>query len=222
MTNLKTIREFHYCLTGEREHDFSGYIWPTIKRNYVLYHQVNSPDVFQQHPVLYELKRSNLCLRLRRNDYLLKVANAVGHFGQQCIIPDLNDFCRNNVDDPPPILRESYRVPDFSKWSDVTNYVGNRQNRAVPEWLREKKMRVFGQIAVIAERHGISNQCWDFLTTLYEERNAICHGNANRADAESIRQFANENVENRNEKETIDALYGAILKSLPGMRRARP
>jgi hypothetical protein len=220
MTKLKTIREFHYCLTGEREHDFSGYIWPTIERNYALYHPVNSPDVFEQHPVLYELKRNNSCLRLRRNDYLLKVANAVGHFGQQCIIPDLNEFCRNYVDDPPPILLESYRVPDFSNWSDVTNYVGNRQNHAVQGWLREKKMRVFGQIAVIADRHGISNRCWDSLISLYEERNAICHGNVNRADAESMRQFAAENVQDRNEQESISALHASILNLLMMARRS--
>ena len=222
MTKLKTIHEFHYCFTEEREQDFNGYIWPTIKRNYKLYCPVDSPDVFQQHPVLYELKNNNSCLRLRRNEYLIRVANAIVNFGERSIVSDLNKFCRDKVDDLPPILSDSYRVPDFIKWSDVTDYVGNRDSFALPDWFRDKKQLVFNHISVVAERHGIDNHHWSILVDLYQQRNTNCHGNLNEADAESMRQFATENVQDRNEQEAIEVLHRCVLPLLPLMRRGQP
>ena len=210
MTQKKRIREFYYCCVREREQDFSGYIWPTIRRNYEFLAPINTPAIFQQHPHLYELKYDGSCSRLRRNDYLIKVASAVTFFGQRFIIPDLNEYCRNYVDDAATTGSQIYQVPEFRHWSDVTNYVGGRYNQKDPTWLREKKQLVFDQIPQIAQRNRITVDQWRALVELYGQRNEACHPSMNTADAASIKQFADENLEDGIEKGSVQALHEVI------------
>ena len=219
MTMMKSIREFHYCVEREKRCDFSGDMWPTIEQHWKLFYPVDNHNVFEQHPVLYQLIRNDSCSKLRHDEYLRKVTNAIVCFGEQGIIEALNKYCEDPGNAPELKPQDGNPVPVFRNWSDVTRYVGNRHNPNDPSWLREQKSRVFDEIPVIAARNGIEAADWKALMKLYVQRNAACHQQVNKTDADFISHFVNEVVTDSNEQKSVNALHDWVLRWLPQTRR---
>jgi hypothetical protein len=220
-SNEKTIHDYRYCDKRQTRKNFSGYIWPNIERNYKFYSLIDNPSTFQALDTLYSFTESTTdCRILRRNDYLLKLANATAFFGVKYIIKPLNDYCRENIDEPETTIQKSYSAPLFRQWTDVTDYIGNRHNPAIPSWEQDKMQRVYDQIRIIAQQNGISSQFWDVLTSLYHDRNQMCHRTPTTADTNSITEYANL-TDNPMERDSVKVLSDLVTRALQTRRRAR-
>jgi hypothetical protein len=161
------------------------------------------------------------CASLRRNDYLLKLANAMAFFGEKYIIRSLNEYCEQTINKSAAAKQLDYSVPQFQQWTDVTDYVGNRASPSVVEWQREMKQHVYNQVCYIAEQNGIPSRYWNTLISLYHDRNIICHQKANIAHTESIKEYASL-VDNQIERESVINLSDLVMRALRESRRARP
>jgi hypothetical protein len=216
----KRIHEYHYCHKTEREKNFAGYIWPTIRRNYRFYSLIDNPLTFQAQDTLYSFKDTTKeCATLRRNDYLLKLANAMVYFGEKYIIENLNGYYEQNINELATAAQSNYSAPKFKQWTDVTDYIGNRFNPGIPARKREKRQSVYNQMCVIAEQRGIPSQHWSFLMSLYHERNRMCHQMPNIADTESMREYANL-TDNQKERDSVRILSDLVIGALQTRRRA--
>lgn len=217
----KTIQRYRYCTRRQEKKDFGEYTWQNIQQNYKFYSLVENADTFQRQTTLYLLEDgASECGPLHRTGYLLNVANAMAFFGEIFIIRELNYYCQKNINEPAIGQLPAYNAPQFRKWKDVTDYVGDRENPRIPCWKQDKKKQVFLQLSVIAQKHGISAHNWAMLTTLYLNRNEACHREANPADAESMKDYA-ESIPNQNEKESVICLYQKIIKAFSTRRRNR-
>jgi hypothetical protein len=160
------------------------------------------------------------CASLRRNDYLLKLANAVAFFGETYIIRSLNTNCQQIINTSAMAVQLAYSVPQFQQWTDVTNYVGNRESPCIPDWERDMKRRVYDQVRTIAQQNGIPSPHWDTLMSLYHNRNTICHVKPNIAYTNSMRDYASL-VDNQIERESVTNLSDLVIRALENSRRAQ-
>ena len=217
----KTIQHYKYCARREETKDFRGYTWRNIERHYKLYSLVEDIETFQRQTTLYSLEDcASECEQLHRIGYLLNVTNAMAFFGKHFIIGDLNPYCQREINEPATDQQSGYSAPQFRKWKDVTDYVGDRDNPRILSWIQDKKKEVFRQLRVIAQKNGIPVHHWDMLTSLYCDRNITCHREANPADAESMKEYA-EATRNQGERESVICLYDRIINALPTRRRTR-
>ncbi|CAF0933434.1 unnamed protein product [Adineta steineri] len=212
-TRMKTIWEYKYCHKQKTTEFFSKSASSDIWQKYTFYSLVDNPTTFHTQETLYSFTdASKECETLQQNDYLVKVANAVAYFGEQYIIKDLNNYCETEVNEP------NYRVQQFIKWHDVTYYIRGHNICDAPYW--KQKQQVYNQIRVIAEEKGIPSRCWKTLIRLYQNRNSVCHVPANVADAESMKDYA-DNSNDRDERESVEYLYNLVLNALRTSRRGR-
>ncbi|CAF1274142.1 unnamed protein product [Adineta steineri] len=214
-TKIKTIWEYKCYQKQRTTKDFRGCIWPNIRRNYTYYSEVDNPTTFDAQETLHSfIDTSEEFETLQRNDYLVKVANAVVFFGEKYIIEELNNYIEAE-------MNERYdHVQQFRQWQDVTYYIGNRNSPGVPVWKQDKKQKVYEHIRDIAQQKGIPPSCWNILMQLYQNRNSVCHVTANIADAESMKDYAN-NSSDRDERESVQYLYKLVVNALGTTRRGR-
>lgn len=217
----KTIHEYQCCAKSEKTKNFSGYTWPNIKRNYKFYSVIDDLSTFQSQDALYLFKDTTKeCTTLRRNNYLLKLASAIAFFGEQNIIERLNQFYELEINESAASRQSAYTVPQFRQWKDVTKYVGNRDHPSLRVLEREKKQRVYDQMCIIAQQKGISSENWNTLTSLYHDRNSLCHPAPNTADTESMREYTNL-IDDPMERDSVRILSDLIITALPTTRRYR-
>ena len=215
----KTIHCYRYCTGRVERRDSRQYTWRNITRDNKFYSLVEDEQTFDSQPTLYSLEDgATECKQLHRTGYLLNVANAMVFFGEHFIIRDLNDYCQREINKPDRDGKRGYSVPQFNQWKDVTYYVGDRKNSGIPASKRKKKEKVFRQLRRIARRHGIAAKYWDTLTSLYKNRNTTCHRKTNPADAESMKEYAEE-TNDQVERESVIRLYDQIIDPLKRRRR---
>ncbi|CAF1303064.1 unnamed protein product [Adineta ricciae] len=222
--NTKKIIEYTYCAEQRKAKDFSTQYWINNERQQCNYYTlITNNETFknQSTRIIYSFVENGAeCNLLRRNAYLLKVANAITFFGKEYIILDLNEFCRTSINENSADGRPGYSVPEFRQWHDVTKYIGDRDSPRIPAWEREKKQKVYDQITRIANNNGICDEYWEALKSLYDERNLACHAPASEADAESIKIYANY-VNNEHEKQGVNCLSDLVLTKLGSNKRGR-
>jgi hypothetical protein len=216
-SSRKRIHEYQYCGRIKKQDLPDTFRWLNAHEHSTFYGLINDRSTFEETNPLYLLTENNECESLRKLDYLTKVASAIAHFGERYIISSLNFYCRRHINEPARGGNRAYRVPHFKEWKTVRSYIGNRQNQRVPYMIRVKMERVYARIRVIAEEKGISGYQWDILSTMYEDRNTMCHPNLNIADLTCIQAYTG--VTSSCEREGVNRLCEKLQPIIQTMRR---
>ena len=220
MPGEKTLISYKCCHRQEGKKVFEEPIWAQIKEKYQPYAKITKLETFMKEDTIYSIEHStDECAVLRRNDFLVKVASAIVFFGKQYIIPNLNQYCQSKLNKPTADGASSYPVPQFTEWYDVTHYIGDRNKSEFEEELK-RKQEVHDQISVIAKENGIPPERWKVLTSMYRERNRICHKQTSLSEATSMKDYADQNND-QEENESVNCLYIKVIEALNSRRRTR-